>query len=147
MVGVWGMEAILAAAFTDRHTLERYAPAYILFQSITLAIGCYFWIASTLDAASFEPTTWGHFAWSLSAEFWAAVNMAASAICIIGLINPIRRSLVVIGGLMHIAEYIGLSYSAFYDGGDPAVGIYASALLMSLNIVMVGGAFVSWKQH
>lgn len=141
------MEKILGGKFLDRHTLERYAPAYIFFQSILLAIGVYFWVASTTGVAKFSVETWGAFAYGLSAEFWSAMNMAASAICVIGLIDPIRRGMVVFGGLLHVAEYIGLTYSAAYTGGDIAVAIYASALLTSLNITMVGGAFVSWRQH
>ena len=141
------METILKLSFTDRHSLERYAPAYMFFQAILLAIGCYFWIAATAEAVSFAPTTWGHFAYDLGAEFWAAVNMAASAICIIGLVDPIRRGMVVLGGAVHVLEYVGLTYSAIYTGGDPAVGIYASALLTSVNIVMAGSAAVSWKRH
>lgn len=141
------MEKALGFSFAQRHTLERYAPAYIFVQSILLMIGCYFWIATKHAGIEFSPDTWGWFAWNLSAGFWAAINMGASAISIVGLINPIKRGMVVLGGAIHVAEYAGLSFSAFYTGGDPAVGIYASALLMSINITMVGWALVSWKQH
>lgn len=141
------MEKALGFSFAQRHMLERYAPAYIFFQAILLLIGCYFWIAAELEAVKFSSATWGMFAYDLSAEFWAALNMGASAISIIGLIDPIRRGMVICGGILHVLEYIGLTYSAMYTGGDPAVGIYASALLTSINITMVGGAFVSWKQH
>lgn len=135
-----------AESIVGPHSLERYAPLFIVIQGLLFIVGCIFWIDASQGASAFSPTTWGRWAWDLSAEFWAALNMGASAICLIGLINPIHRKMVILGGSLHMLQHIGLSFSAFFTGGDVAIGLYASVFFLTLHMVMTAGAIAEWKR-
>jgi len=128
------------------HSLERYAPLFQLFHALLFGIGVVFWIDTMGNGSAFNAGAWGQFAYAWPAAVWAMILMASSAACLIGLIDPIHRRLVVLGGVVQIANYIAISYSAFYTGGDPAVGIYAASFFLPINLIMVAGALSEWKK-
>jgi len=136
----------LTHAVIGPHSLERYGPLLGVFQFCLLFIGAVFWIDASSGAQNFSATTWGAMAYAIDAEFWAMANMGASAIALIGLINPIHRRMVTIGGSLHIAQNLAISYSAAFTGGDMAVALYASILLITINTLMVAGAVSEWKR-
>lgn len=127
------------------HSLERYAPMFQVVHALMFVIGALFWIDSMSAAKAFTPETWGQFAYTFPAAMWAGIIMLASSACLIGLIEPIHRRMVIVGGAVNVANYIAISYSAFLTGGDPAVGLYASVFFLPLNILMVAGALTEWK--
>ena len=133
-------------AIVGPHSLERYAPILFLMQFLIFIIGCFFWVEAVGDETSFAQSTWGDFAWGLSAEFWAAVSICSTSLTMIGLMNPIHRNLVLFGATIHIVEHLGLSYSAFLTGGDLAVGLFSSVFFLTMNIVLVAGVLSEWRQ-
>lgn len=133
-------------AIIGPHSLERYAPMFMVIQGLLFIIGCIYWIDAAHGSGSFHEQTWGSFAYNLSAEFWAMLNMGAATLTLIGLINPIHRKMVTIGGLLHCAQHVGLSASAFFTGGDLGVGLYASVFFLTMHMIMTAGAISEWTQ-
>jgi len=133
------------ASIAGLHTLERYAPLYGLMQVGMFIIGCVFWVEASSGASSFSPVTWGDFAYSFPAQFWAFVNMFAAFVTLIGLINPVHRRMVAFGGCVHLCQHVALAYSAAMTGGDLAVALYASLLLIPIHLSMTAGALARWK--
>lgn len=132
-------------ALVGPHSLERYAPLFLVMQSLLFVIGCFFWVDAVKDSVAFSPETWGRMAYSLPAEFWASLCMGASMISLIGLINPIHRWMVIVGGSLQILQNTALSYSAFATGGDLAVGLYASIFFTTVHMLMTAGAISEWR--
>lgn len=127
------------------HTLERYAPIYGLVQLGLFMIGCAFWIDARSGTSEFSPTTWGEFAYSFPAEFWAFLTMTGACAALVGLINPVKRGMVLFGGGLHICQHVALAYSAALTGGDIAVALYAAFLLVPFHLSMFVGAALQWK--
>lgn len=128
------------------YSIERYAPLFLCCQGALFIIGAFFWVDAVNGSTAFSPETWGTFAYGLSAEFWAMMNMSAATISLIGLLNPVHRKMVVVGGSMHFMQHLGLSYSAFFTGGDLGVGLYASFFFMPFHMIMTAGAISKWTQ-
>jgi hypothetical protein len=132
-------------ALIGRHSLARYAPLLQLIYGLKFIIGAFFWIDAMQGAKAFSPEVWGAFAYSYPAWMWAGILMLCSGATLVGLIEPIHRRLVFVGSGAMIVNYIAITYSAFLTGGDPAVGLYASVLLLPLSIVVFAGAVSEWK--
>jgi hypothetical protein len=135
----------LIDAVAGPHSLRRYAPLFQIMHGLLFLIGVAFWIDAVGGAAAFSPDAWGEFAYFYPAWAWAAVLMATSTACLVGLIEPIHRWLVILGGGAQVLNYIAISYSAFFTGGDPAVGLYAGLFFLPLNLLMTVGALTEWK--
>lgn len=118
----------------NAHNLERFQPILILMEVGTFLVGCLIWVeAWTGDGTAFRPSTWGLAAWNASAEFWAAAIMGASALTIIGLMQPPKRWMVSVGALAHCVVLSGLGLSAALSGGDMAVAVFAFTALLPLH--------------
>ncbi len=131
------MTAFEATFKSGGHSLARYAPALAAMQLSLLTIGMIFWIDAMTGAEGFKVETWGRLAYMLPAEFWALINMVASAMTFIGLLDPIKRRLVMIGGALHCIQFATLGYSITMTGGEVPVGLYAGAFFLPVHMWMV----------
>jgi len=142
------MEKLRGLAFwSGPHTLQRYGPAFIVWHGLMFLVGFMFWRdAAQTEISLFRETTWGAVAYSQKAEVWAAINMVASTLSVIGLVDRPRRYFAVVGGVLNVAQYFVLSYSAAFTGGDPAVALYVSLLLMPINLLVLLGIVCEWRR-
>lgn len=127
----------VSAGWLSKNSLDRHRPVFMLVELQLFVIGCLFWVGSTDGHLSFTSATWGNFAYSAPAEFWAFVTMAFSAITFNGLMKPVRHWMVALGSGLHCLHFLVLSYSAVFTGGEMAIGIYASVLLLPLHMWML----------
>ena len=126
--------SIIEIGWLSKNSLARHRPVFMAAQVSLFLIGCVFWVDVQTGGDNFAPEIWGHFACSLPAEAWAAINMTASAICYIGLGKPIRNWQVIVGSSLHCLQFSVLSWSAVFDGGAAVIGLYASMLLLPLHL-------------
>jgi hypothetical protein len=126
---------------SEKHTIERYRPIAMLYQWGLFAIGALFWLDETLRGGGFDPSVYGELAYSIPAEMWAIAMMAASSLCIIGLMKPVARHHVFLGGAIHCAFFAILVYSAIFNHGEFAVGVFASFFIVTPNLMLAWKAF------
>jgi hypothetical protein len=120
------------------HSLARYAPMLLAIQAALFVVGTFFWIDANLgQGGNFRLGTWGSLAYAIPAEFWAGVNMLASAITFVGLMHPIKRHLAGVGAALHCTQFLVIAYSAVATGGELEVGLYAGILLLPLHMWIV----------
>ena len=117
-----------------RSGLDRHRPLLLALQFSLFVIGVLFWLDATTSAQGFSADTWGYLAYSIPATIWAFANMAASSMCIIGLLRPIKRWMVAAGSGFHCLQLFVLSYSAVFTGGTVVVGLYASIFFLPLHL-------------
>lgn len=90
----------LSLALTGRLSwLDRHRPLLSDLQLGLALIGACLWVTAMHSPAAFHPGTWGALAHAVPAECWALAIMACAAVTHVGLIRPIKRRLVLIGGL------------------------------------------------
>lgn len=118
----------------SRSGLDRHRPLLLSLQFSLFVIGCLFWLDATTTGYGFTATTWGAAAYAIPAKIWAFSNMAASSMCIIGLLRPIKRWMVAAGSGFHCLQLFYLSYSAVFTGGTVVVGLYASIFFLPLHL-------------
>lgn len=128
----------------DNNSIARYRPLLGWMQLTLFGIGSLFWVEATLGGQGFKAQLFGEFAFAFPAEFWAGLMMGASVITYIGLIKPVRYHMVIIGSLINLAQFLALSYSAFYTRGEFVVGLYASCLFAPIHLWM---AFKAYETH
>jgi hypothetical protein len=121
------------------HSLGRYAPLLCGMQLSLFIVGSIFWVDAMMGARHFDPNTWGEFAYSFPAEMWAGWNMAASAITFVGMIDPIKRQIVIVGGTLHSLQFAILAYSITMTGGEIPVGLYSGAFFLPLHM------WITWR--
>lgn len=124
---------------SDKHSIERYRPIALFYQWGIFTIGALFWLDETLRGGGFNPDVYGELAYSIPAEMWAIAMMAGSSLCIIGLIKPIARRHIKWGGLINAAFFAILVYSAIFNHGETAVGVFASFFVVTPNLML------AWK--
>ena len=129
----------------SKNSLNRYRPAILYTQYSLFVFGVMFWIDANLGADGFKEETWGAFAYFFPAKMWAALNMGASALAIIGLKKPIRSWMVAIGAALHCVQFGAISYSATYTGGEMIVGMFASVYLLPIHMWLFYEAANRWK--
>lgn len=117
-----------------RSGLDRHRPLLLALQFSLFVIGVLFWLDATTSDQGFSDSTWGALAYSIPAVIWAFANMAASSMCIIGLVRPIKRWMVAAGSGFHCLQLFVLSYSAVFTGGTVVVGLYASIFFLPLHL-------------
>jgi len=127
------------------NSLDRHRPLLVALQCALFFIGVLFWIDAMTGGAGFEETTWGWLAYSFPAVGWAFINMATSAITIIGLMKPIRYWMVAVGAALHCVQFLILSYSAALCGGVFVIGLYASVVFLPLHLWLLLEAVRSGK--
>lgn len=119
------------------NSIDRHRPVFMAMQFSLFFIGVLFWIDAMTDGDGFREETWGWLAYSFPAVGWAFLNMATSAITMMGLMRPVRNWMIVFGSSSHIAQFLVLSYSATMCGGVFVIGLYASVFFLPLNLWML----------
>jgi hypothetical protein len=128
------MKSATAAAARARSAdlIDRYAPLLIAFNLAMLLIGSLFMADALTGSRGFNPDTWGQFAYSYPARMWAGIMICGSLMCVIGLVRPVQRWMVLVGAVVQFTQFAAIAYSAIFTGGEFVVGIYASILFMPL---------------
>ena len=116
----------MIAALVAQDSIARYRPLLVASNIALFVIGALFMADAVTGAEGFKESTWGSFALSFPAEMWAGIMMSGCAMCLIGLIHPVRWWMVTLGGVVQCLNFIALAYSAIVTGGEYAVGVYAS---------------------
>ena len=126
-----------------KYSLDRNRPMLMVFEVILFFIGALFWVQASLQEQAFNADTFGRFALLFPAEFWAGLMMAGSAIAYIGLVKPIRRNMVAVGGAINALQYLGLAYSSIFTGGEFVIGIHLVLLFVPAHLWMAWEALRS----
>jgi hypothetical protein len=116
------------------NSIDRHRPVFMSMQGALFIIGVMFWVDAMGDGVGFKEETWGWLAYSFPAAGWAFLNMATSAITMIGLMRPVRNWMVIVGASSHIAQFLILSYSAVMCGGVFVIGLYASVFFLPMHL-------------
>lgn len=119
-------ERALAIALNRQSWLDHDLIRYM--QVVIILIGCAFWIMAQLRTEAFNVDTFGAFAVSFPAEFWAGWMASASLMVWTGLIQPQKRWMIAVGAVFQTAQYLALGYSAIMTGGEPVIGLHCTAL-------------------
>jgi hypothetical protein len=122
----------LALTKTRSDVLTRYSPLLIAFNLAMLLIGSLFMADALTGSRGFSPDTWGQFAYTYPARMWAGIMICGSLMCVIGLVRPVQRWMVLVGALVQFTQFAAIAYSAIFTGGEFVVGIYASIMFMPL---------------
>lgn len=128
---------IALADWVYHNALDRHRPVFLVMQGLLFFIACIFWVDARTIGVGFDAETWGHFAYSIPAEFWSFCLMATSSLTMIGLVKPVKRWMVAVGCVFHCVQFIVLSYSAVFTGGVFVVGLYASCFFFPLHAWML----------
>lgn len=129
----------------SKNSLIRYRPGLLYIQYAFFLFGVFFWIDATLGQDGFQEDTWGSFAYMFPAKLWAALNMGASAIAIIGLTKPIRSWMVAVGAFLHFIQFAAITYSAIFTDGEMIVGLLSSVLFLPMYMWLFYESFTRWK--
>lgn len=129
----------------SRNSLLRYRPGLLYIEYAFLFFGICFWVSATIGHEGFGEETWGAFAYIFPAKVFAAFNMGASALCIIGLRKPIKTWMIAAGAALQCLQFSVISYSAIYTDGEMIVGLASSVLFLPLHMWLFYEAFARWK--
>lgn len=121
----------------ERYSICRFRPLLLAIEFLLCMIGCFFWVNAWLGYQGFNPWTYGDLAYMLPAKMWAASMMAGSAMCIIGLIKPIKKWMVIAGSAFLSVQFMVLAYSAIYTGGEFVIGIFSSNFFLTIHLWML----------
>lgn len=124
----------VSIGWLSKNTIDRHRPVFLLMQWALLAIGAIFWVDSVTESQGFNLAVFGALAYAVPAKVWALAAMGCSALCILGLIKPVRRWMVALGAGGHCVQFVLISYSAVFTGGAYVIGLYASILLLPLHM-------------
>lgn len=116
--------------------IDRFRPILMLIEVALLIVGCAFWISTQMGVDSFSPATWGEWACILPAELWAGVQMGAGALIVTGLMHPVTRNRIVIGCIVQIVQFLGLSASAMFSGGQFVIAVYPLVLFVPFHLIL-----------
>lgn len=118
----------------DRYSINRFRPLLLAIEVMLCVIGCLFWVNSWIGYPSFTPWTYGDLAYSIPVKFWAAGIMGGSAMCVIGLIKPVKKWMVIVGSALLAVQFSVLAYSAIYTGGEFVIGIFSSNFFLTFHL-------------
>jgi hypothetical protein len=104
------------------------------FQILLFIAGALFWWEAKTSSEAFNVTLYGSFALQYPAELWAGAMMGFSTLTWIGLIKPIRKNMVSVGAIGNAIQFMLLSYSAVFTGGEFIVGVFASLLFLTPHV-------------
>jgi hypothetical protein len=124
----------LAVALRQKLYLSQ--PVLSHMQIAIVIIGALFWIEARLQGEAFDANVFGAFAVQFPAEMWAGVMMGASAMCWIGLRDPVRRWMVATGAALQAIQYLALGYSAISTGGEMVIGLHCTVFFAPIYAVM-----------
>ena len=117
--------------------LARMRSVFVPLQLQFFAVGLFFFFTSVSKPGAFSPETWGEMAYRWPASWWATYGMGAASITYYGLRIPMRHRWIIVGGLAHCAQFLALSWSAAFTGGDPVIALYATIMFLPLHIWLV----------
>lgn len=120
--------------------VARYRPMLMHIQFSLFVAGFSFYVLGRLGSDVYDAETWGRLLYIHPLWFWGAYNMLASAICIIGLINPPHKLTILVGLALHVVQFCAMSISCFFFGGDETLGGWGLAFLMFHAIAFVKSA-------
>jgi hypothetical protein len=103
-------------------------------------VGAGFWYLATNQDSPFDVNTFGHFALEFPAEFWAVAMMGPAAITWIGLRDPVKHWMVIIGSGLQFINFSALCYSFLWTGGNDVMGLFALIFFAPLHAYMFGAA-------
>lgn len=109
-------------------------------QILLVVIGGAFWLMASRQVQAFSIDLYGAFALRFPAEAWAMAMMGPAALVWIGLRDPIKRWMVIVGSSLQIIQFCALGYSAWFTGGEPIIGVYAIVFFASLYAYILGAA-------
>jgi hypothetical protein len=117
---------------------QRYLAQPILcqMQFSIIFVGAMFWIEARIDGEAFSADVFGEFALRFPAELWAFMIMGASALCWIGLRDPLKRWMVAVGAGLQAVQYLALGYSAIVTGGEMVVGLHCTTFFAPMYLIM-----------
>lgn len=124
----------MSIGWLSKNTIDRHRPVFMAMQWGLFVIGAIFWIDSSIGSQGFNLVVFGSLAYSIPAKVWSFACMMSSALCILGLIKPVRRWMVAFGAGGHCVQFVLISYSAVFTGGAYVIGLYASILLLPLHM-------------
>lgn len=114
--------------------LMRYRPVFMVVQVMLCIISLAFYYSTFFPQPLMRAETWGTLAYELPARWWAAYGVVAAALTWAGLRIPVRNWMVTAGAVMQCAQYVVLSWSAVFTGGEPVVGIYVYLFFLPLHL-------------
>lgn len=123
-------------ALTLRQHRYLSQPILCQMQVAVILIGALFWIEARLQGEAFAPEVFGSFALQFPAEMWAGVMMGASAMCWIGLRQPVKRWMVAIGAGLQTVQYLALGWSAIGTGGEMVIGLHCTTFFAPIYVIM-----------
>lgn len=121
----------------DRYSINRFRPLLLCVEGMLCFVGMLFWIFSWSGVSQIDPWTYGLVAFDVPAKFWAALIMGGSAMCVIGLLKPVKRWMITVGALVLSFVYAAITYSAVTSGGDISVAMFGSNLFLSFHLWIV----------
>lgn len=101
-----------------------------------LLIGFALWAMARLQPEEFDVNMYGKFALRYPAEYWAALIVCGAAMSLVGLQHPVKRYMVVIGGLISALTFIALGFSSVVTGGELIIGVVCNVLFAPLYLWM-----------
>lgn len=99
-------------------------------------IGAALWTVARLRPSEFDVNMYGEFALRYHAEYWAALIMCGAALSLVGLQHPVKRYMVIIGGLTSSLTFFALGFSATVTQGELMIGLVCSVLFAPLYVWM-----------
>ena len=101
---------------------------------LLFGVGALFWVYAVMGGDVMKPEVYGEFATSYPAEMWAGGIMGGTALIICGLIRPICNWQVAVGGAICCLNYIALTYSAVFTGGEFVIGVFCGVFFLSWHV-------------
>lgn len=126
----------------DTRGIDRFRPVLIAMQIGLFMIASLFWMDTQLNGDSFSPETWGEWACGFPAEMWAGAMIAASTLCVSGLMHPVTKVRIIIGAFIHVLQFFALSLSAALTGGQFVIAVFPLVLLVPMHIILAWEAAV-----
>lgn len=118
----------------ERYSVQRFRPLLLAIECLLCMIGCFFWVNAWMGMQGFNPWTYGDLAYTMPAKLWAAGIMGGSAMCVIGLIKPVNKWMVIAGSALLSIQFAVLAYSAIYTGGEFVIGIFSSNFFLTFHL-------------
>lgn len=135
--------AVQGAGFLfSGQSLEVLRLGWLAMEGALLIIGSLFWATLWMGLPAFAPDVYGTWACERPALAWAAVQIAASALIIYGLMRPMTWRPAFVGAVLHALQYEAIALSALFTGGQVAIAIYPLILFVPAHLVL---AVEAWR--
>lgn len=135
--GFWSLWGLI-----HPRAIDRFRPVLIAVELALLIVGCAFWVNTQTGGDSFSPEAWGEWACIVPAACWAGTMMLGGVLVVSGLMHPVTRGRIVIGCIIQIIQFAGLSISAIGSGGQFVVAVFPMILFVPMHIILAWEAAV-----